>query len=304
MYEFPEDEEDKAFVLDLAARHGWTDALQAAFCVENGLRPEFWDDKGAMDLLTSLLIAMCPNVETLSTGVGYHALFMLLQPATLPRLKDVYVTHIDTEMGTYLGSFNRLYLAAPNIEMFTGAMTAGVGREDLPVGNVRDLLLDWSCITAGCLRTLLRSCPQLESFEYHAGGPTVGDNQFSPESARKLLLRYAPKLKHLHMDLRDGYDMLDWGDEDDEDDGSDPEPAPGFASFSCLETLTVDPGMLDDWDTQQPVATLFPQSLRSLKLLRAYPRSGAKLTDDKFKAFASTARDLLPNLQHVDFANE
>ncbi|KAG7288122.1 hypothetical protein NEMBOFW57_007645 [Staphylotrichum longicolle] len=302
---FPENEDDRALLLDLAARHGWSKALQAAVTMENGRLPARWEDDDAHDLLTSLLIAMCPNVEKLSAGLGYIAFFALLQPATLPRLKDVYVTHIDTEMGSYLYSLNRLYLAAPNIEVFTSAMAAGVGDTDLPLGNVRDLRLDWSCISTGCLRTLLRSCPQLESFAYDANGPTVGEEQFNAGSVRKLLLRYAPRLKHLHVDLREGYEMIEWAeDEDNGDDGNDPQPSPGFSSLSCLETLTVDPGVLNDWDIQQPVAALFPQSLRSLTLLRAYPKSSAKLNDDQLKAFASTARDFLPNLQHINFVQE
>ncbi|KAJ4297252.1 hypothetical protein N0V88_004170 [Collariella sp. IMI 366227] len=293
LYELPEDKNDRDFLLDLATRHGWSHA------------PESLEEEGTQDLLTSLLMAMCPNLEKVSTGLGYPSEFPLLQFDTLPHLKDIYVSHIDTEMGTDLGSLDGLFDAAPNLEAFTSNMAAGVGDMALRLGNVRDLRLDWSCISTECLRTLLRSCPRLESFTYGAAGPIVGNEQFIAQSVRKLLLRYTPKLKHLHVDLRYGYVMLSWGaDEDNGDDGNDPEPAPGFASLSCLETLTVDLQVLNDWDTQQPVATLFPQSLRSLTLLAAYSPDRAKLGAKELKEFASTARDLLPNLQHYDFAKE
>ena len=76
--------------------------------------------------------------------------------------------------------------------------------------------------------------------------------------------------------------------------GRDPEPAPGFSSLTHLETLTIDAALLDDWDGQQSVATLFPQSLRSLTVLSVYSDAGPR--KDEFEAFAATARNLLPNL--------
>ncbi|KAK3897900.1 hypothetical protein C8A05DRAFT_19421 [Staphylotrichum tortipilum] len=151
-----ENEDDETFVLDLAARHGWS--------AETNL-PEYHPDRDKKvddDLPPNLLITTCPNLEKFSMGIGYGTNFALLKPATLPRLKDVYITHSDTEMGTCLGALQELYLAAPYLETFTSNMTAGVavdGGEVMPLGNLRHVRLDWSSISGNSLRALSRAQP-------------------------------------------------------------------------------------------------------------------------------------------------
>ena len=282
-----ENEEDWAFAQALAVRLGWSTALPSA--------TNRW---GRMDddFITSLIVALCINLEKLSTICDGFDDVGIPQPATLQCLKEFYLTHYDTEMGTSLQESKRLYLAAPNIETITSCMTCSVGTDTLPLSNVRHLRLDWSCISSGCLRTLLRSCPQLESFAYEAGGATVGDEQFNTKNLRTFLLRYVPRLKHLEVDFQQDCGMSE-GDEGDEGDGdgSDPEPAPGFSSLIHLETLTVDPAVFDDWDDdQQSVASLFPPSLHSLTVLPASSDTGPG--NDELEAFATIARNLLPNL--------
>jgi hypothetical protein len=254
-------EDDKPFVLALAARHGWSLSFEPG----NPEHDAHAEESAVNDLPGNLLLALCPNVEKASMSIGYDfELGGLLPPAALPHLKDLYTTHRDTEMGTCLATLRDLYLAAPNLETFTGNMTASVGGGEglLPLGNLRHLRLSWSSISSGCLRALLQSCPRLESFSYEAGGACVGYTQFTIHSMIKLLVRYAPRLRHLDLDEVGDEDL---GDEDDEDaeGGDDPEPAPGFASLSCLETLDIDFGVVDLWD-EYPEAALLPESLRSL----------------------------------------
>jgi hypothetical protein len=246
---------------------------------------------------------MCPNLETFSTGLDYFYKIDLLRPASLTRLKDAYVAHRDTELGIHLESLRGLYLAAPHMETFTSYMTASVGSEPLHLSNLRHLRLELSAISVGCLRALLQSCPQLESFLYEAGGGSISFEQFSVRSLRKLLLRYVPRLKHLELDFQQDAGMSDDIDdeEDDADDGLDPDPAPGFASLSHLETLVVDPEILDNMhlDEQEPAATLFPQSLKSL--LVTTHEMPSKIGGEEVSAFASSARTLLPHLTAVKF---
>ncbi len=292
------DDDDRTFFWDLAERYGWSSEDQAELDMQND--GETGDDGVDEDHPSNVLIAMCRNLEKFSMAIGNGSGFVFLESRILRRLKDVYVTHSDTEMGTNLSKLEDLFLAAPNLETFTSNMTSGVGREVLSLKNLRHLRLDRSSISATSLRTLLRSCPQLEFFGYDAAGAIVNHEQFGPKILRKLLSHYAPQLKHLDLDLRYGYEMRDWNhwNEDEEgDDDAGPEPAPPFASLSYLETLVIDPKLLDDWDRQQPLATLFPQSLRSLTVRVAY--RPAKLGLDELKAFASTARTLLPNLTFV-----
>ncbi|KAK4038640.1 hypothetical protein C8A01DRAFT_37407 [Parachaetomium inaequale] len=124
------------------------------------------------------------------------------------------------------------------METFTSHMTNSVGGTILPLGNLRHICLTWSSISGGCLRTLLKSCPQLESLEYEAGGPYVGFDQFSIARMIKFLSLYAPRLKRLDLDFQDDPESEDL-DDDEGDDEHDFEPAPGFASLSHLETLVV-----------------------------------------------------------------
>ncbi len=250
-------EGDKEFVLYLATRRGWSFQADGT---ENGPCRE---EEEQAKLPSTLLLAACPNLEKASMVINYgFDLAGLLPPAALPHLKDLYTTHWDTEMGTCLGVLRELYLAAPNLETFTGHMTASVedGEGLLPLGNLRHLRLTWSSLSSGCLRALLKSCPRLESFTYEAGGPGISDYQFTIHSLIKLLVRYAPRLKLLDLDEVGDEDL---GDEDDEDeDGNDPDAAPGFASLECLETLDIGRSLLDLWG-EYPVAALLPESLRS-----------------------------------------
>ena len=286
--ELPNDKDDREFLLSLAAQYGWSTDVQ------DGVSP---DD--TRELLTTLLIAMCPNLETLSTGRDYFEQFRLLQPATLPRLKDVYVAHLDTDMGMDLGELMPLYLAAPNIETFSAAMASGVGKGDSALGNVTNLRLDSAGISTACLRTLLRSCPRLESFVYTAGGMTVNDRQFDGRSARRLLCRWAPGLKHLAMDLRDRDCMGDWDDVGDSSNkDNDSELLPGVASLLYLETLIIDATVVGEWDSR-PVVALFPQSLRSLVVYRAYPTGIAEVSEAEWKEFRELAGSFLRNLKSI-----
>ena len=297
-----ENENDRAFILELVARYRQPTTPQPDADTEDDKQPD--DKRVDGDFRLNLLLAMCPNLETFSTGLDYFYEIDLLRPASLTRLKDAYVAHRDTELGIHLESLRGLYLAAPHIETFTSYMTASVGREPLHLSNLRHLRLEQSAISAGCLRALLQSCPQLESFLYEAGGAHISFEQFSVRSLRKLLLRYVPRLKHLELDFQqDGVLSDDDDQEDDAGDGLDPDPAPGFASLSHLETLVVDPDILDNMhlDKHEPAATLFPQSLKSLLVTTHGYGIPSKIGGEEVSAFASSAPTLLPHLTVVNF---
>lgn len=293
------DEHDRAFVLDLVARYGQpTITPQANADTEDGtLRRRAEDEKVDRDYPMNLLLAHCPNVEKFSTYVDYFWDFNLLRPASLPHLKDIYVAHGDTELGIHLEALRGLYLAAPHMETFTSFMAADAGPEPFPLAHLRHLRLEQSAISTGCLRALLSSCPQLESFFYEAGGGQVSPDQFSVTSLRKLLLRYVPRLKRLELDFEYDADMSDWEDQDDADDGLDPDPAPGFASLSYLEKLVIDPEILDKLGRNDPMATLFPQSLKTL--LVTTHDIPSRIGGEDISAFTSSVVTLLPQLTTI-----
>lgn len=294
----PKDKDEETFVLELAARHGWMPTSRTGVETEDGHDQDEQAERkrAGEDLPMNLMMALCPNLEHFSAVLGYFYAFDLLQPAALPHLKDVYIAHRDTEGGTHLAALEELYLAAPSIETFTSHMTEGVGTTILPLGNVRHVCLSWSAISPGCLRTLLKSCPQLESFEYGAGGPCVGFEQFSVPKMVKLLSHYVPWLKHLNLDIQGDPHFFHDSDDEEEDDERDFEPTPGFTSLSHLETLVVEAEVVNMWEGQQPAATLFPQSLRSLTVVSSHL---PMLRGTDLKVFASTARNFLPNLSSV-----
>ncbi len=292
------DEHDRAFVLDLVARYRQPTTPPANADTEDGTlrgRPE--DKKVDGDYPMNLLLAICPNVEKFSTGLDYFWDFNLLRPASLMHLKDIYVAHRDTELGIHLNALRGLYLAAPPIETFTCFMAAGDDSpEPFPLANLRHLRLEQSAISTRCLRALLSSCPQLESFFYEAGGGLISPDQFSVTSLRKLLSRYVPRLKHLEVDFQYDAGMSD-EDDDDVDDGLDPDPAPGLASLSYLEKLVIDTEILDKWGRDDPLATLFPQSLETL--LVTTHEIPFKIAGEDVSAFVSSVVTLLPHLTTI-----
>ncbi len=298
---------DWAFVLDLAIRHhDWSvvnHATDRASC--------YGDYEGTQDDLPSnLLIAECPNLETLGLVLGYGINFAPLRPASLPHLRDVYVTAIDPDDGLNLGLLKDLYPAAPAMQSFTSnladdvsAWAAGTPYRDFPLGNLRHLRIQMGALSSRCLRVLLRSCPELESFTYQAGCPGDNPEQFTPDMVRRMLPRYVPQLKHLDLNLWRGRHFGEWGlYEPENDPANDPDPGPGFTALSHLETLAVDTLVLKEaWGEEQPLETLFPESLRSLTVTVMDLRTeelGA------LKAFAVTARIHLPNMTYVEIRHD
>jgi hypothetical protein len=288
--------DDRTFTLDVATRrHGWSvdmhvhshpDADTSAACEDEHLP-------------SNLLLATCPNLGKLSMGLTYpFPCCSLVQPASLPHLKDIYLTDPDIELGTELERLTKLYRAAPALETLTSNVTDTIEtNEVLPLGNLRHLRLQNSTMSPYGLRTLLRSCPKLESFSFQTGGGSfIGDRQFGHWMVRTLLLRYTPQLKHLDLRRPDDRVSEEWGDRGCEED-DDPIPAPGFASLSQLETLVVDVGLLEDFEEEHEWATQFPESLRSLTVTAPDPPMTFKF--DALRKFADMARTYLPNITFI-----
>ncbi|KAL2024923.1 hypothetical protein VTK56DRAFT_3622 [Thermocarpiscus australiensis] len=297
--------EDESFVLDLASRYTWVDNPH-----HNGGPAEYLKDEPD-DFLSSLLIAMCPNVESLSIGCGYFYSFPFVQPGSLPRLKYLHVAHTDTELGTSLANSMAICRAAPDLEVLEGFMISHVG--SLPLQNVRELFLWNSAISHIQLRKLLRSCPRLESFGYEAGGATSGDYQFLPADAERIIARYAPQLKRLELDLRHGEEMFESrpfaGEEEDssgDGDGGDEGgnvamSAAGVSSLRYLETVTLDGECLPrEADETDLLISRLPKSIRSVTLLPAW--SGDRIPHPgptAVRQLARAARDVFPNLRVI-----
>ncbi len=295
--ELSEDSDDLDFVLELAARHGWPYAVDPKMELEDRFGLEAIEgERATEDMPINLLLVLCTNLEKLTTDIRDFYKFDFLQPSELPHLKSVFITASDASSYIDLGDLCGLYHAAPSLEAFTAGLLEWGGDEPLPLANLRHIALEMSAISPGCLNALLKSCPQLESFTYFMGGT------HAIEIARitKSLFRYVPKIKHLdlHIAFEEDEDaeydsdwFVDWDDHC-------PKPAPGFASFSHLETLVLyGPELLDIWIGYGPPAALFPQSLRSLGLILG--NSPPEVAGVELEPFVRTARSILPNLTSV-----
>jgi hypothetical protein len=289
------DKDDRAFVLELAARHGWPHAGAPGNKEEYVLDLEAAEDvRLAGDLSINLLLALCPNLKKVTIDLRRWYRFDLLQPGALPHLKDVFITTSNAWDYINLGDLRGLYHAAPSIESFTSCEMGCEGNVPLPWANLRHLSLDMCSISPAYLSVVLTSCPQLESFSYFLGGCS----SITTTRRMRFLFHYAPQLKHLdlHIGWDSEYDEVEFESGWDEVWDKDlPGPAPGFASLSHLETLVLDgPKFLDEWRDQRPVATLFPRSLRSLTLIRvSSPRT---IVGVGLREFIRTSRSFLPNL--------
>jgi hypothetical protein len=261
--------------------------------------------RAADDLRINLLMAMCPNLEKVTTDVNHMFRFDFLKPGTLPRLKDVLLTNVDTGSCTKPSEMNRLFHAAPSIESFTAHRPLRVVPMLMALANLRHLGLEQSYMPASCLDVVLMSCPQLESFAYGMPAP----HRVTISQVMKIMLRHVPQVKHLDLDISDPGD----GEEEEEEQEAEDRlywdeyasPAPGFASFSQLETLVVSgPALWDEW-YDEPAATLFPQSLRTLSLVVGFvPPNLAGVPMQEFtgvpvEEFVSAARNALPNLKSI-----
>jgi hypothetical protein len=103
----------------------------------------------------------------------------------------------------------RLNTLAPQLtRIFCDAMDMGsTGLDDSETislatfSNLTDLRFDRSAIAAEWLPIIFAACPRLQSFSYEEGGPNVGYDQFTPQDAQEALIRCAPNLVSLRLDI-------------------------------------------------------------------------------------------------------
>jgi hypothetical protein len=173
------------------------------------LHSKGWGIQNSNDLV-DLVTALCPNVEYLQATLGYFATFYLCKPNSLMALKHLDLRHADTEGGIHITDLTDFLRAAPNlttirlfqVDMETSDETEGIKDLHVTLNHVKYLDFWRSAVGAGPLGMILRACPNLETLDYEAGGGCVGHDQFSPVEAKEMILRHAPNLRTLRLDLR------------------------------------------------------------------------------------------------------
>jgi hypothetical protein len=187
----------------------------------DGLKSHLSDSDS--DAPAAFLTSLCPNIVTAkftSPGDRDHpAALGLCPPRSLQSLRDVQISHWDTENGFDLSVYTQLFRAAPNITLLRlvqadCSQPLEEEEETLKLESVTDLELLSSCMTGDELTRILRLCPNVQRLQYVCGGPLYGDEQFTPDEAVAVVREHAPKLRRFELDLRDWLGEDDW-DEDD-----------------------------------------------------------------------------------------
>ena len=186
------------------ARFPW-EVLEYLFDGNPAGDPEDEPDSDPVDVLPPL----CPNLEDLELTVNYGDLLVRNTLGSLRHLRNVKLSHADTEGGMHFHHLERLNTLAPQLtRIFCDAMDMQSPEFDdsetislATFSNLTDLRFDHSAIAAEWLPIILAACPRLQSFSYQEGGPTVGYSQFTPQDAQEALIRYAPNLVSLRLDI-------------------------------------------------------------------------------------------------------
>lgn len=162
----------------------------------------FWEEEGgglSLSRLAQYLFPAAPNLERL-------VVYALTdgpsdQPDRWSARKWVAATDIDREDDDGQGDGLR-----PN------------SAEDAPIviAKLKELDLEYSCITPGMLQTILKMCPNLETFRYSSGGDRTGRYQFHQTEMRDVILRYKRKsLKRVETDFTSARECRDYCLRDD-----------------------------------------------------------------------------------------
>lgn len=184
-----------------------------------------YNDNITVDIVTSL----CPSLERLEASLGYFKAFCFCAPNSLMALTHVSLRHNDTEGGLGLDDITDLFRAAPNLTSISLYQVSMEGDDDdgddgddgsdndskdvpVPLHLVKYLRLQNSAVGKGALGVILRTCPNLETFEYDAGGSCIGYEQFTPLQAKDMIFRYAPSLRAFRLDLTNADFFVDDGE--------------------------------------------------------------------------------------------
>ncbi|SPN97717.1 uncharacterized protein DNG_01230 [Cephalotrichum gorgonifer] len=150
----------------------------------------------------ALVLTLCPNIEELDTIIyGHIYVFCLIKPGSLVKLKTIAIAHGGSQYGFYFDELAPFAEGAPNITRIITWQTGIVDGVGATFENVTYLQLGCSTIGARELRIITEACPNIISLEYEAGGPTVGEEQFSPLELEEILADVVPCLRMLTLSM-------------------------------------------------------------------------------------------------------
>jgi len=197
-------------------------------------------------------------------------------------LQELHVRHWDTQYGFTIECIAGL-LASPSLTTIHLHQADGMDSEQPLAMNtsVKKLTFTYSCMDEEQISRIIRTFPNLESFEFETGGAVVcegGTDEFMPSQLINALGPVAKNLKHFSLDMSEHCGM--------ELEASD-FPITSLQDFSSLKSLTIDSmsilKQVDDDDDEdededgegeeeegEPFEAFFPKTLERLHFTHIY----------------------------------
>ncbi|KAL7903011.1 hypothetical protein HDV63DRAFT_362832 [Trichoderma sp. SZMC 28014] len=249
------------------------------------------DDLARCNVFAGVVISLAPNIKRLLVHVYYWDL-PVFKPGSLPCLRELYIKHVDTEMGLHLSRFQSLLQAAPALQILKCHMVSTVDSA-ISHENLTTLTLKWSVLTNESFELLIDGLPKLESFSYSSGGSLVNDApEASPRQIFEAVNKRRSTLKHLHIDLQESVYMDEPGEED---------TIPSLAGLEVLQTLKISALALAEADEPTDGNVLvdaLPRSIRSFTLFDPHDTMA-----EDINRLAEIASERFPHLKEVCFYN-
>ncbi|KAK4097054.1 hypothetical protein N658DRAFT_510732 [Parathielavia hyrcaniae] len=263
-------------------------------------------------------VSLCPNVQEIATGILLCHLFTDQPSGSLQHVRHVQMT-LDSScellgepMFQGFALIARLAIVAPNVRSIVCrfVMQSAQIRHRLPIiTNLVQLHLHKSTLTLLALARILAACPNLRSFLYHDSHldrECPGMECFTPWQAQEAILRYAPALTSLDLNISDDFELR-----------SPADTVQSLRRLSELEHLSLDltsliPG-IDPLNGMDPVQVpnmdpvllvrLLPASIRSLRLCWSTnlqdPRFEFKHLREPLMRLAAATQDQFPALRSI-----
>jgi len=263
-----------------------------------------------------MLVSLCPNLEELVAITDSPTTFKWNFAGSLARLKHVDLLRHTAKDALSLALLWQLATVAPSLASFS-CQNVRQNARSLPaiptLPNLVKLRFNQTALCADTLRALLAACPSLQSLAFTASTPlrnVAPAEQFTPLQAYDAIVRFAPNLTSLALDMspiyRWGFPVTDI--------------LQSLGDLSKLENLTLDLGCLVPYahwlltnchhlvpvPDRMLLVDLLPASIRAVSMACHRPDHGGATVRhlyDSLLELASAAPERFPDLEYIAVSN-
>lgn len=251
-------------------------------------------------MFASMILSLVPNIESLYIDLFCH-LPLVVEKASLARLTELTVRHVDLYFGFCVSTLQPIFDAAPALQVFRGhgVASATVGK-NRGVFHARLTTVEacFATLSRGCFKDIMNGFPSLMHFSYLSGGEYVGDVEASPRAILRTLKIRKDSLKHVSIDLS----CSDYDAELDQDYDNNDSAMPSLAEMTCLEKLYITGSAIDSplGETEEAfcpanlLQDFLPPSIRTLRIERP-----AQDMTGPFLRLAEVASTQFPSLKQL-----